>query len=127
MTTRQREGRSYSERRDGTVKSTQRLHDAGQSLWLDNITRRMLTGGNLGNLELRERVMRELSGAVVRHADRGMLLHQQRPEPPASGGTGRLRPRRAGAHHDDVVRCHEGLGVRDHSGDSFRPFPRCGR
>ena len=29
------------------MKATQRLHDAGQSLWLDNITRSMLTGGNL--------------------------------------------------------------------------------
>ena len=29
------------------MKPTQRLHDAGQSLWLDNITRAMLEGGTL--------------------------------------------------------------------------------
>jgi len=29
------------------MKATQRLHDAGQSLWLDNITRALLTGGTL--------------------------------------------------------------------------------
>jgi transaldolase len=36
-------------------KATQRLHDAGQSLWLDNITRALLTGGGLA------RYIRELS------------------------------------------------------------------
>jgi len=30
------------------MKSTQQLHDLGQSLWLDNITRGLLTSGNLG-------------------------------------------------------------------------------
>jgi len=29
------------------MKATQKLHDAGQSLWLDNITRRLLTSGTL--------------------------------------------------------------------------------
>jgi len=29
------------------MKTTQRLHDAGQSIWLDNITRSLLTGGTL--------------------------------------------------------------------------------
>jgi transaldolase len=29
------------------MKTTQQLHDAGQSLWLDNITRRLLTSGTL--------------------------------------------------------------------------------
>ena len=29
------------------MKATQRLHDAGQSLWLDNITRALLTSGDL--------------------------------------------------------------------------------
>ncbi len=29
------------------MKATQQLHDAGQSLWLDNITRRLLTSGTL--------------------------------------------------------------------------------
>lgn len=29
------------------MKATQQLHDAGQSLWLDNITRALLTGGGL--------------------------------------------------------------------------------
>lgn len=29
------------------MKATQRLHDLGQSLWLDNITRRLLTSGTL--------------------------------------------------------------------------------
>ncbi len=30
------------------MKPTQKLHQAGQSLWLDNITRELLTGGTLG-------------------------------------------------------------------------------
>jgi len=29
------------------MKATRQLHDAGQSLWLDNITRSLLTGGTL--------------------------------------------------------------------------------
>ena len=29
------------------MKPTQRLHDIGQSLWLDNITRELLTSGTL--------------------------------------------------------------------------------
>ncbi len=29
------------------MKATQRLHDLGQSIWLDNITRDLLTGGTL--------------------------------------------------------------------------------
>jgi transaldolase len=29
------------------MKATRKLHDAGQSLWLDNITRSLLTGGTL--------------------------------------------------------------------------------
>ena len=37
------------------MKATQQLHDAGQSLWLDNITRSLLTGGTL------TRYMKELS------------------------------------------------------------------
>jgi len=37
------------------MKTTQRLRDAGQSLWLDNITRSLLTGGTL------TRYMKELS------------------------------------------------------------------
>src|SRR5450755_4491099 len=33
----------------GTImKTTQQLHDLGQSLWLDNITRELLTSGTLG-------------------------------------------------------------------------------
>ena len=34
-------------RQGGTMKATQRLHDLGQSLWLDNITRGLLTKGTL--------------------------------------------------------------------------------
>src|SRR5438105_1176391 len=30
------------------MKATQKLHDLGQSLWLDNITRDLLTSGTLG-------------------------------------------------------------------------------
>ncbi len=30
------------------MKPTQQLHDSGQSLWLDNITRALLTSGTLG-------------------------------------------------------------------------------
>jgi transaldolase len=37
------------------MKTTQRLHDAGQSIWLDNITRALLTSGGL------ERYISELS------------------------------------------------------------------
>ena len=37
------------------MKATRQLHDAGQSLWLDNITRSLLTGGTLS------RYMKELS------------------------------------------------------------------
>jgi transaldolase len=29
------------------MKATQRLHDLGQSIWLDNITRDLLTSGTL--------------------------------------------------------------------------------
>lgn len=32
------------------MKATQQLHDAGQSLWIDDITRDMLDSGRLGNL-----------------------------------------------------------------------------
>jgi transaldolase len=32
---------------DGTMKATERLHEEGQSLWLDNITRKMLDSGQL--------------------------------------------------------------------------------
>src|SRR5262249_54864467 len=38
-------GRSTAER--DPMKATRKLHDAGQSLWLDNITRSLLTGGTL--------------------------------------------------------------------------------
>ncbi|PPJ15911.1 transaldolase family protein, partial [Nocardia nova] len=31
------------------MKPTQQLHEAGQSLWLDNITRSMLDDGTLAN------------------------------------------------------------------------------
>src|ERR1700746_1380020 len=37
------------------IKATHQLHNAGQSIWLDNITRALLTGGGL------ERYVRELS------------------------------------------------------------------
>src|SRR5487761_1928464 len=33
--------------RDGAMKATQKLHDLGQSLWLDNITRDLLANGTL--------------------------------------------------------------------------------
>ena len=32
-------------RQESDVKATQRLHEQGQSLWLDNITREMLDSG----------------------------------------------------------------------------------
>src|SRR5437879_6216862 len=38
---------STPSRKEITMKSTQRLHDLGQSLWLDNITRGLLTNGTL--------------------------------------------------------------------------------
>lgn len=39
------------------MKATEQLHDTGQSLWLDNITRALLTSGGL------ERYIKELSVA----------------------------------------------------------------
>src|SRR5207247_11211153 len=38
-------GRCAAER--DPMKATRQLHDAGQSLWIDNITRSLLTGGTL--------------------------------------------------------------------------------
>src|SRR5208282_1158174 len=35
--------------RGDLMKATQKLHDLGQSLWLDNITRDLLTSGTLQN------------------------------------------------------------------------------
>ena len=32
------------------MKATQQLHDLGQSLWLDNITRGLLTKGTLATI-----------------------------------------------------------------------------
>jgi hypothetical protein len=32
---------------EGNMKPTQQLHDLGQSLWLDNVTRALLTSGTL--------------------------------------------------------------------------------
>src|SRR5216117_3875832 len=34
-------------RKRGTMKPTQQLHDLGQSLWLDNISRELLRNGTL--------------------------------------------------------------------------------
>lgn len=56
------------------MKTTQQLHDLGQSLWLDNITRELLTSGTLS------RYISELSitgltsnptifDQAIRHAD----------------------------------------------------------
>ena len=42
-------------REGGSMKATEKLHDLGQSLWLDNITRGLLTSGTL------ERYIREFS------------------------------------------------------------------
>ena len=39
--------RVYEPEKGGTMKATQLLHDLGQSLWLDNITRDLLDGGTL--------------------------------------------------------------------------------
>ena len=36
-----------AELRRGIMNATHRLHEAGQSLWLDNITPRLLTSGTL--------------------------------------------------------------------------------
>jgi transaldolase len=38
---------SESHEGDDTLKATQRLHDLGQSLWLDTITRDLLDNGTL--------------------------------------------------------------------------------
>ena len=45
------------------MKATQQLHDLGQSLWLDNITRDLLDGGTLG-LAAQGQIL-ELSRAVL--------------------------------------------------------------
>jgi hypothetical protein len=37
----------------GTMKATEQLHDLGQSLWLDNITRELLTSGYAPSLHRR--------------------------------------------------------------------------
>src|ERR1700675_998783 len=42
-----RETRGRDPGKGGTMKATQLLHDLGQSLWLDNITRDLLDGGTL--------------------------------------------------------------------------------
>lgn len=39
--------RAFDPEKGGTMKATQLLHDLGQSLWLDNITRDLLDGGTL--------------------------------------------------------------------------------
>jgi transaldolase len=39
--------RAYDPEKGGTMKATQLLHDLGQSLWLDNITRDILDNGTL--------------------------------------------------------------------------------
>jgi transaldolase len=39
--------KGYRQTTGDTMNATQRLHDLGQSLWLDNITRELLTGGTL--------------------------------------------------------------------------------
>src|SRR6185437_10469338 len=42
-----RQPRCRVQRKGATMKATQRLHELGQSLWLDNITREMLVNGTL--------------------------------------------------------------------------------
>jgi transaldolase len=42
-----RDTRERNPEKGGTMKATQLLHDLGQSLWLDNITRDLLDGGTL--------------------------------------------------------------------------------
>ena len=42
-----RDGRLTLQPEGDTMKSTQKLHDVGQSLWLDNITRELLNSGTL--------------------------------------------------------------------------------
>src|SRR5712691_217066 len=37
----------FTKDRGNTMKATQKLHDLGQSLWLDNISRELLTSGTL--------------------------------------------------------------------------------
>ena len=37
------------------MKATEKLHNAGQSLWLDNITRDLLTSGTLNDTSTRYR------------------------------------------------------------------------
>ena len=44
------------------MKATQKLHELGQSVWLDNITRDLLTSGTL----------RRYIAEIVEHAPRGI-------------------------------------------------------
>ncbi len=71
------------------MKATNRLHQAGQSLWLDNITRSLLTGGGL------DRYIRELSvtgltsnPTIFDHAIKGGDYDTAIREKTAAGKTG---------------------------------------
>ena len=50
------------------MRPTQALHEAGQSLWLDNITRALLTSGKLAKMTRAVRVTRSLSVGPVLEA-----------------------------------------------------------
>ena len=41
----------------GSMKPTARLHELGQSVWLDNITREMLDSGQLGRYIVQGRAL----------------------------------------------------------------------
>jgi len=74
------------------MNATQQLHDLGQSLWLDNITRALLTSGTLS------RYIRDfaVTGLVKPITPTGQV--QRLTERPASDYTARLIP-----YRDDVA------------------------
>jgi len=74
------------------MNATQQLHDLGQSLWLDNITRALLTSGTLS------RYIRDFAVTGLAKLTISTVQAQRLTERPASDYTARLIP-----HCDDVA------------------------
>ena len=88
-------GRSWPQQLIGRspVKATQKLHDAGQSLWIDNITRDMLDSGRLRKIHRRAVGHRpDLQPDDLRQRDR--QEHRLRRGDPRSWSTRERRARR---------------------------------
>jgi hypothetical protein len=59
----------------GAMKATQELHDLGQSLWFDNITRDLLDNGTL------KRYIKEFSVTGLHQILRSLSMPYQRADP----------------------------------------------